>query len=172
MRELAIKYGSILGLIKVILSLLGQITGLVEIGDRGGTSTAAWALVLIVSYVVIHIANKDFKENLNEGFLGVGQAVKLGLGVALVGGIIGGLYYIVNVTLIDPEIPERIVEGAIEQMENQGQTEEQMEIGLKITRFMIGPLGGALISIIFSGFSGLIFGLLTGIIQKTERPVA
>ena len=70
------------------------------------------------------------------------QALKLGLGVALIGGLIAGLYNIVFTTFIEPDFAEQIVEQQRMTLNQDypNLTQEQVEQSLEMTRKIYATL--------------------------------
>jgi hypothetical protein len=116
-------------------------------------------------------ALKAFKES-NGGFLSLGEALKVGLATALIAGIIGVLFNMLFVTVIEPDFAANIVEKASSDMveQNPNMTEDQMEMAISITEKMVSPVVMAAMGIILSLFFGFIISLISGLIMKVEKP--
>ena len=95
-----------------------------------------------------------------------GEALKLGMGIALISSIIGVTYQVLLVTVIDPDTIPKMIEVAKNQLfdTNPEMSQEQLDQILEMQSKFISPkmmvafglIGGLLISFIISMISGLI----------------
>jgi uncharacterized membrane protein SpoIIM required for sporulation len=122
--------------------------------------------VLLVA--VIFWGLLSFKKA-NDGYLKVGQALKLGAGIALIAGIIAVIYTIFLSNVLDPDfaskvLDARMAEAAQEQDMTPQQIEQGKEMGLKFWWI------GYPVILIFNIIMGLIIGLVGGLIFKKNPP--
>jgi hypothetical protein len=165
-KKVAMQYGLILGLVSVLLSVI--------VYALGQTYEQPWwqsLLSFVIMLSCIIYALKAFKES-NGGFLSLGEALKVGLATALIAGIIGVLFNMLFVTVIEPDFAANIVEKASSDMveQNPNMTEDQMEMAISITEKMVSPVVMAAMGIILSLFFGFIISLISGLIMKVEKP--
>jgi len=65
----------------------------------------------------------------NEGFLSIGEAIKVGVLVAVIAGVIGAIYQVIYATIIDPDYYDKVVEVAMKKMSAMANfNEEQLEV--------------------------------------------
>ncbi|MCK7589962.1 DUF4199 domain-containing protein [Subsaxibacter sp. CAU 1640] len=160
-----INYGVILGIVSILISVVMYVTNLyIEKSWIAGTLSFI-AMVAILIYGI-----NEFKKN-NAGFLSLGQAIKLGIGMALVAGIIGVVYNLIFVNFIEPDFMEQMMQMQFDKMveDNPNMTQEQLEMSMEMGRKFSSPWITSAISIVGSLFLGLIISLIGGLIMKKEN---
>ena len=161
----ALHFGIILGIVSVLISVIIYALGMHYDQDwKTGT------ISFLAMAAVIFIGIKKFKE-LNGGILSLGQSLKTGIGIALIGGIISIIYSYIFMNFIEPDFIVNTIAGAEEKMleRNPNLTDEQIEQALSFSKKMMTP--GIMISIglVWSIFLGFVISLISGLIlKKTE----
>ena len=150
LKKIALNYGLLLGLASIALSVVTYVMGV-------HLERPWWASVIgiIIMAALIVYGLKAFKQD-NEGFLSLGEAIKVGLAISVIAGILGAVYNYVT--------REQMIE------QNPTMTEEQMEMGLSITEKFMSPGIMSAMAIIFTLFLGFIISLISGLIMKQNRP--
>lgn len=166
LKKIALNYGLLLGLASIALSVVTYVMG-VHLERPWWAS----ALGIVIMAALIVYGLKAFKLD-NGGFLSLGEAIKVGLAISVIAGIIGAIYNYVFVTVIEPDFVAQMMEITKEQMieQNPEMTEEQMEMGLSITEKFMSPGIMSAMAIIFTLFLGFIISLISGLIMKQNRP--
>ena len=125
--SIALRNGILLGVACVVLSVLLYVTNLLYTGSFL-IGAITWLLNLAICVVFIVMAVQQYKTA-NDGFLTVGEAIKVGIVTALVGGVIAAIYSVIYTTVIDPNYYEKVVEVTMEKMSafTSNFSEEQME---------------------------------------------
>jgi hypothetical protein len=166
LKKIALNYGLLLGLASIALSVVTYVMGV-------HLERPWWASVLgiVIMTALIVYGLKAFKLE-NDGFLSLGEAIKVGLAISVIAGILGAIYNYVFVTVIEPDFVAQMMEITKEQMieQNPDMTEEQMEMGLSITEKFMSPGIMSAMAIIFTLFLGFIISLISGLIMKQNRP--
>lgn len=162
----ALRYGLTLGFISIVFGLMIYFLEMHYQND-----TKIGIVSLVVSTIVIVLGLLAFKKA-NEGFISLSQALKTGLGIALISGIISVLYQMLLITVIDPDTIQKTIDFQMdkirmEQPEIPTETLNQIE-GMQ--KKFTSPLIMAAIGIIFSLFFGFIISLVAGLIVKKSRP--
>jgi len=161
----ALKFGLIAGAISLIFSLM-----LFSQGMHYEQSTVVTIIGIAILFAVIAFGIHQYKKD-NEGSLTLSQALKIGTGVALIGAIIGIIYFVLlSNDIIEPGYTEKTIAIAKETAfsNNPQLTQEQWDQGMEIQnkfKFLAYP-----IILIFNVITGLIAGLLFGLIMKKEKP--
>lgn len=165
-KKIAVPYGVMLGLATIVLSVIVYVMGL---SYERPWWQGAISFVIMIAITVYGL--KAYKQA-NGGFLSLGEALKTGIGIALISGIIGAIFTYLFITVIEPEFTTKMLDQTAEQMLEQNPTmpEEQMEMALGITEKMMSPLIIIGMSIIGSIFFGFIISLIAALIMKTEKP--
>lgn len=163
--KVGLNFGIYLGLILVFIQVVLYATGMALEGIQ-------WPMYIfyLIFAIMIFVAVKSFKKS-NGGFLSISEALKTGVSAAAVSGLIYLIYNILLFYVIEPGYGEMILEVSREKMLESGNvSEEQIEMALKFTRYMINPFLGGAIWIALSALFGLIYSLIAGAIWKQNRP--
>ncbi len=165
-KKVALSYGLYLGLASIALSVITYVMGV-------HLERPWWASVLGILIMILFVVYgiKAFKKD-NGGFLSLGEAIKVGLAISLIAGILGVVYNYIFMNFIEPDTINQMLEMTREQMleQNPDMPEEQMEMAMGITEKMMSPVIMAAMGIIFSLFLGFIISLITGAVIKQKRP--
>ena len=158
-------YGIYLGLILLLIQVVLYVTGMALEGIQ-------WPMYIyyLIFLVMIFIAVHSFKKS-NGGFLSISEAMKTGVSAAAISGVIFLVYNLLLFYVIEPGYGEMILDMSRDKMlESGNMTEEQVEMGLKFSRYMINPFIGGAFWIALSALFGLIYSLIAGAIMKQQRP--
>ena len=162
-KQVMINYGGILGLTSILTS--------VSVYAMGKAYDPHWSVSVISFAIMIAIISfgiKKVKES-NDGFLSLGEALKVGLGIALIAGIISVVYTYIFTTVIEPDYFTTMAEVQEQKWIDADMSEEQMETASAMMEKMSGPMITSAISIIASLFFGFIISLIAGLIMKQSN---
>jgi hypothetical protein len=161
--KFSLNYGLILGLISVVFGIMLYT---MDAHTSRDPTTQIISIVVMIAITLWGIYN--FRKA-NNGYLSLGQALKLGTGIALVAGIIAVIYTIVLANVIDPEFATKVAEiqkaGDQEAGELSAEQIQQRYEGT-INFFWISYPFILIINIII----GLVIGLVGGLIFKKQKP--
>lgn len=157
--SVGLKYGLILGLASIVVNVIMFAIGMnpFEGGWKGWIGS-------VLAIVVLVLAHKNFKDA-GTGFMSYGQGLGIAMVTFLVSIVISGIFSYIYLNIIDPAAFEAVWEKAAADMEANGQSEEQIEIGLSWGRklfWVFFIVGGA--------FMGLIVGLIISIFTQKNPP--
>lgn len=161
--KFSLNYGLILGLISVVFGVM-----LYTQGMHYEMNTSVIVISTILTIVVIVLGTLAYKKA-NGGYLKLGEAVKLAVGIALVSTILSLLYQYVLINFIEPDFMDKAIALAKPDAfeKNPSMTEEQWEQGVAMQKKMSWlryPIG-----LIISCLLGLVIGLITGLILKKNK---
>ncbi|OAB78202.1 DUF4199 domain-containing protein [Cochleicola gelatinilyticus] len=165
-KKIGVNYGLILGLISVAFSVVIWVLGM---SAERPWWTSALSVAIMVALIVYGL--KAFKAA-NAGFMSLGEALKTGLTISLISGLIGALFMYLFVTVIEPDFIGQILEQTERQMyeQNPNITDEQAEMGLKMTEKFTTPWMMSLFGLIGTLFFGFIISLIAGLAMKNNKP--
>ena len=165
-KKAAFPNGLILGLILVFIVVIMYVTDMFI----QGTQWPMYIYYLLYPFLIGYFV-KSFRTK-NGGFLSLGEALKVGVTSAVIGGLIYVIYNIIFVTFIEPDFSAQMLEVARDQMyeQNPEMTEEQADLALSIAEKFSNPFLGGAFWIVMSAFFGFIYSLISGLIFKRERP--
>jgi len=161
----ALYYGVILGIVLILANVIVYASGMIYEQDW---KTGSIGLIGMIA--VLFIGIKKFKE-INEGYLTVGQAIKTGLGIAVIGGIISIIYTFIFMNYIEPDFIANTLAGVEEKMieQNPNLTDEQIEQALGFSEKFMSPSIMSAMALFMTLFFGLIFSLISGLILKKNK---
>tara|TARA_Y100000815_G_C13001583_1_gene371929 strand:+ start:38 stop:550 length:513 start_codon:yes stop_codon:yes gene_type:complete len=155
------------GLYSALLSIAGLIIMYVANMDKNWILSS---ISVVVSILIFVYGIKAFKTA-NANILSLGQAIKVGLAIAVIAGVITAIYSYVHYEFIYPEFIEMQKETAYNQMieQNPNMTDEQVEQAMSISNLFMNSTFFSLSSILGSLIFGLIVSLIAGLIMKNDR---
>ena len=165
----AIKFGGMMGIILVVTSLILYLVGMVDV-ESGKSGILGTLLSYVISVGALFLGISAYKKA-NQNFLSLGDGVKQGMLIGIIGGLIVAIYNVIFFQFIEPDMLENIRETAIAQAEERGQINEDSEdmVGGMMNLF-ISPAFFFVTTIVMKFFLGLFVGLIAGAIMKNERP--
>ena len=165
-KKVILNYGLILGVITVFLSAIAYVTNTYL---EPHWSIMVIGMLIFIAGIVYGI--KAFKKE-NGGFLSLGQALKVGVGIALIAGIIGALWMLLLTNVLEPDYAEQVAEVQREQMVERfpDMTEAQMDQAMEMNAKFSSPWITMAFTIVGNLFIGFIVALIAGAIMKQKRP--
>jgi len=161
--KFALNYGILLGAINVVFSLMLHFMDMQY--DQGQAKNIISIFVLLA---ILVIAIYQFKKT-NNGFLKLSEALKVGMGAALIAGIIVVLYLLIYFNFIDPGFVDKFSEiSRAAMMENNPEmTTEQIENAITMQKDFFWITYPTIL--IFNLFVGFIVSLITGLAMKKSE---
>ncbi|MBB6680086.1 DUF4199 domain-containing protein [Aequorivita sp. 609] len=166
LKKIALNFGVLLALLSIVLQVISFV--LDAHIDRPWWLTI---LQLVISIGVLVYGIKAFKND-NAGFLTIAQALKTGLAISLVAGIISVIFNYIFINYIDPDFIQKTLDFSREQMitDFPNMTQEQMENSLEISAKFMTPTIMSAMGILATLFFGFIISLVAGMILKKNPP--
>jgi uncharacterized membrane protein (DUF106 family) len=162
--KFALNYGLILGAVSVIFAFMLYT---LDMHYQGGAAVIGVSLLL--SIVVIVIGMIQFKKA-NNGYMSFGQALKIGVGIGLVGAIIGVIFNQLLINFIDPETMTKAMEYQREQMMATGLTTSQVDAQMEMAKKFSTPTMQIAFGLVGSLFFSFILSLIPALILKKSAP--
>ncbi|SEB42815.1 Protein of unknown function [Tenacibaculum sp. MAR_2009_124] len=162
-KSIILNYGLYTGGISILLALV-----LYAIGKAADPGIALSIIGSVVPLTLLVLGIRKFKTE-NNGYISWGQAVKIGVGIALIWGVLAlGFQYILE-NVIAPELIEQKLEVARTTMENWGISEDVIEENLESQKNQ-SPFLGIAMGLLFFAFMGFVVSAIAGaIMKKTEE---
>ncbi|MDA9596998.1 DUF4199 domain-containing protein [Flavobacteriaceae bacterium] len=161
----ALNFGLLLGGISVIFGIMLYVLDMHYHDDTSTSLISYTFLIGIIVWGIIHFRKE------NNGYLTLSNALKTGLGIALISSITV-IYIIYLINFIDPEFIDKSME-----FQKQKMLQENPEISIENVNKMIdmqkefsGPFIIAGFIIIFNLFFGFIISLISGLMLKKSQP--
>ncbi|MBV6439165.1 MAG: DUF4199 domain-containing protein [Haliscomenobacteraceae bacterium CHB4] len=169
-RPLALRYGAIWGGVSILTSLVGYLTN--TDGSIPNAGPIQWVYTLIgigvAIWAIATVIRIDRDQQLG-GYIGLGRCVGIGALTGVIAGAIGALFTLLYMTVINPGFREQLKELMIAQWEEQGMSEEQIEMALSMSSAFTNPVMLAVWQTLGGALLGLIIGLVAGLIMKREQ---
>jgi len=135
-------------------------------------------LALLVYFGIVIYAGLDYRKSIG-GFLSYGKAFQHGFIILALSGLISSIFSLLLYFVIDPELPEKLVDASIENtramMESFGAPEESMDEALEKARestadqfTVVGTLKSYIMIAVFSAIMALISSLF---VRKNQPEV-
>ncbi|AMC10453.1 hypothetical protein Lupro_03935 [Lutibacter profundi] len=161
-KQIMLNYGLVLGLTSILINVI-----IFAIGKTYDPHWSVGVLGFIIMIVILVLGIKKMKE-INGGYLGLGEALKIGLGIALISALISVIYTLIFTNYIEPEYFTRMAEVQQQKMLEAypNFTDEQLEASMAMTKKMSGPFVTSAMTIIGSLFFGFIIALIGGLVMK------
>jgi DNA-binding transcriptional regulator of glucitol operon len=162
--KFALTYGLILGGISVIYAFMLYT---MDMHYQGGAAVMLISIGLMIAAVIIGMM--QFKKA-NNGFMSFGQALKVGVGICLISGIIGVIFNQILANVIDPEMMSKAIEYQRGQlMEGTALSPEQIDAQIEMGQKFSTPSMQVLFGLIFSVVLGFIVSLIPALVLKKQE---
>ncbi|MFC2127599.1 DUF4199 domain-containing protein [Bacteroidota bacterium] len=165
-KNIILNYGALLGGTSILISLIQY-----SLGQHLSPNMAYGLISIVIMILATFLGIKKLKSE-NGGFLTFGEAVKIGVGIAVVSAVISIIYNQVFMNFIEPDFMDQLIAKQEEDFFNRGMTEEQIEAAMKMTNKMKGPFISSAVGIVASAFIGFIISAITGAIMKQSQEEA
>lgn len=165
----ALKYGIVLGLIGIVFSLMLWSQ---DLHYQIDIQRLLLNLLISLAFIIVGgtLAMLEFKKN-NNSFLTFGQALKLGVGVALISGLIGILFNFALTEIIDPETNEKAINYATEMMLDSGMSKADVDKAMEDQKNP-NPFTQIALGLMFSIVLGFIGSLIPALVMRKIEPMS
>lgn len=162
--KFALTYGLILGGINLIFVLMLYS---MDMHYQNEWPTVVIGIVLMIAIIVIGMM--QFKKA-NNGFMSFGQALKVGVGICLISGIIGIAVSQIMMNFVDTDMIAKATEFQRNKMlESTALTAEQIDAQIEMGAKFQTPLMQILFGLIFSIVLGFILSLIPALVLKKQE---
>jgi len=126
------------------------------------------SIVSFIMYVVLIVFGLRAFKIANGGFLTLGEALKTGIAIALVGSILSLIYTYIFMTYIEPDFMSQMMELQRQKMldANPNLSDEKLEAMTAMGKKFSSPAVILTVGLIWSIFLGFIISLIAGLIMK------
>ena len=161
-KPIAYSYGLYLALVSIIVLVIMYVANLEK----------SWAISIgssLASIVVLVYGIKAYKHK-NAGFLSLSDAIKVGLAIAVIGGLIAAIYAYVHYAFVYPEFIEIAKDQAYLQIteQNPEMSAENISKTMEISSIFMTPMFFSLTTMVGTLIFGLVVSLIAGLVMKKE----
>ncbi|MBU8891624.1 MAG: DUF4199 domain-containing protein [Bacteroidales bacterium] len=125
-----------------------------------------------VSYIIILAGlifwTKSYRDNNMNGFITYGQALGFGTMIVIVAAVLSAIYTYLFVTVIDPDIIDKILAISEEEMLKKGMSDDQVEMAQSFSKKFMSPVVMSISGFIGTSILGFILSLITSAFLKKE----
>ncbi|MBL7473124.1 DUF4199 domain-containing protein [Robertkochia sediminum] len=161
--KFALNYGIILGAISITFGLMLYF---MDMHYQGGIAIGVVSVAITLAVIIAVMLG--FKKA-NGGYMSFAEGLKLGVGTALIGGIIGILFNLILSNVIDPEMSAKAMQVAEAQFVEQGLNKEQIDANLEMAKKFQAPWIQAAFGLIGSIFLGFVLSLIPALVMKKTQ---
>ncbi len=166
LKSTIIQYGLIYGGLAVVFNIMLFI---MDMHYQGGSLQQWTGLIIMVGSITF--AQIAYKK-LNDGYLNLSEAIKVGLGVTLIGILIAVVYGWFQAIVLDPNQIEKATEFALNQAidQNPEMTDEMIAMSKEWIEWGSSPGISTAFALGFGLLFGSIVSLITGLFVKKSKP--
>ena len=130
-----------------------------------------WITYLVMAFTFYYYQT-SYRDNQNEGFLSLGDAVKIGVTIAVIAGAITAVYNVIFANFIAPDYLDKVLLKMEEKMVEQDPNirQEEIDLAIKMTKKVMSPYISVPLEIVGKAVSGLVLSLATGFFVKRKNP--
>lgn len=166
-RQIAVKWGLIMGGISIAVSLISYLTGTMDPVSTFSGVQLVWTLLsLLATVYCIHRMQVDHRDQQLGGYLSLGRAVGLGAISGAVSGVLTGIYSAIFFGMVEPDFMKNTMMKA---WQEQGMNEEAIETAWKFGQMFTTPTSMLVMGIFMGVIGGVILGLIVGLFTKKDR---
>lgn len=163
-KKIALNYGLILGFLSILTSVI--------VYTMGKTYEQDWkvgVISFIIMAIIITLGIKKYKEG-NQGFLTLGQGLKTGIGIALIGAVISIIYSLIFMNFIEPDFMEKLMEVTHQKLlDDPNLSEEMIETQMKMMKKLSSPAFNIGMGLIGSVFFGFVISIVASLIMQKKE---
>lgn len=162
----ALNIGILLGVVGIVFSLMLYS---LDMHYQGGY--AVMGISILITLVAVVIGMIQFRKA-NNGFMSFGQAMKVGVGICLIGGLIAILFNQVMSNVIDPEMMTKAMEFQKEQLlANTKMTPDQVDAQMEMGKKFSTPSMQLVFGLIFVVVTAFIYSIIPALVLKKNENV-
>ncbi len=162
-RSVGIRYGLIFGVISIFYFVIFAVADLDMSKGVGRWGTT------VIAIVVVFLAHKFYKES-GDGFMSYGQGIGIGFWTGLITSVVSSIFTYIYIKFIDDGFITKIREKAIEDMEAQGQSEEQINMAMKFVEMFTNAEAMLFFGLFIGVITVVIIALIITIFTQKPKP--
>ncbi|MEZ4887846.1 MAG: DUF4199 domain-containing protein [Chitinophagales bacterium] len=158
---IALRYGVIVAGIGILFTI---ILFLLEMD----TSSLAQVLGYLVLIGGMLAGILEYRDQANQGFINHGQVISVGVLIAVIAAFILGLFSIIYMQYINPEMMEQVILIQEEKFIEQGMSDDQIEKAISMMRKFSHPMFSIPFTVLWYAFVGLAVSAIAGFFVKKD----
>ncbi|WP_299247974.1 DUF4199 domain-containing protein [uncultured Aquimarina sp.] len=165
MRKHIFKYGILFGVTLTIYSFILYLNGYYVDQD-------VMHLIFLIFLTVGNISLGLVKfKNYNDGYISILEALKIGVGISIIGGLVVSLWEILLLHVIDPEVMNQLKEHSFKKIAETSTdfTKQDMDGQIEFINKIKSPIIMLISALVEDIFIGFLFSLIGGLIIRKKR---
>lgn len=167
----AMRYGLIWGLVAIVFGLLMHVLGF---SDPSTTSTGMSVVMTLISTAItiafIVLAIKHHRDQELGGYMTFGRGFKTGFMTTLIYAVIATIWMVIFFNFINPDMFDAINATMVEQWEDAGMSDEEIEQAQSMAGMFTGPTAMTVMTFLGTLFWGAIISLIASAVMKKDPP--
>ena len=167
----ALLYGVLFGFIMILEFVIMYVIGMKSLvnSNIGLTVNVANYLVLPILFIFLNCHN--YKKNINNGFISLGDSLKIGISTTFIAAFIYATFNVLF-NILYPDFINEMVAISKEAMisKSPNLTSEQLEEGIAMMKKFMNPFIVFPVTLAMYSFFGLLYSLIIGTLVKNEKP--
>ncbi len=168
--QTALRMGLYGGFGAIIYGLIANISGLSIPTSIMKSLLGMIAAILIYSLIGIFAIKTHRNEDLG-GYITFGRAFFVSVIAMIIAGVLGALFNVLYVTVIDPGFIDAVIEGMEEMFNNLGMDSDIAELQIAEVRDRFSPATQLTTGILWGSLAGVVLSLIIAAIMKKSPPV-
>lgn len=166
-----ILYGVLFGVVMVLEFVIMYIIGMKSLVETSVGPIVNIANYLVLPIIFIYLGCTNYKNNINNGFMSLGESLKTGVSIAFIAALIYATFNVIF-NFIFPDFTNEMLAIIKEAMlaKKPDLTNVQLETILSMQRKFMNPFIAFPVTLAMYSFFGLIYSLIIGAIVKNEKP--
>jgi hypothetical protein len=129
----------------------------------------------VIGYLIfiagIYFGSLHHRNHELDGYMSYGRAFGAGALIVIFAALITAVFNYIFFAYIDPQYMDKMINMAEEDMIRKGMSEEQINMGMEMTRKWTTPPMAAIFGFVGYVFSGVILSLLVALVTKKNKPM-
>ena len=166
-----ILYGVLFGVLMVLEFVITYIIGMKSLMESSVGPIVHIANYLVLPIVFIYLGCANYKNNLNNGFITLGECLKTGVSITFIAAVIYATFNVLFNFIFPDFINEMLAmikEATLAKKPDI--TSEQLDMIISMQRKFMNPFIAFPVTLAMYSFFGLIYSLIIGAIVKNENP--
>jgi membrane-associated HD superfamily phosphohydrolase len=134
--------------------------------EQNNLMSVIYIIILLISVIITQI---QVREKTYGGMLDFSKAFGTGMLLTLLVTAIFAVFNFIFYTFIAPDVMDEVRRMSEATLREKGMSDDQIEMGMKMTNFLTTPLGILLSTIVIYPLMGLIISALASIFTQRKR---
>tara|TARA_R110001592_G_C12850177_1_gene721785 strand:- start:32 stop:550 length:519 start_codon:yes stop_codon:yes gene_type:complete len=161
-KSIILNYGLYTGVLSILIAVI-----LYAFGKSANPGLIMAIVSFVAPSILLVLGIKKFKEA-NNGFMSWGQGVKVGVGIALVWGLLALSFQFLLENVIDPGLIEQKIQVTKTALENWGMNQDLIDQQIEKQRNQ-NPLLASALGLIFFAIIGFVVSAIAAAIMKQSE---